>query len=127
MADALPEVWRDRLDVVDRTWAFRHIHNPESMGAAEAARRRLVVDELLRMQLALVMRKRAIERESKGVAHRVEGELVRRFHASLPYELTGAQRRAIAEIAADLAGPHPMHRLLPVSYTHLTLPTTERV
>ncbi|MFP5318032.1 MAG: ATP-dependent DNA helicase RecG [Acidimicrobiia bacterium] len=111
-ADPLPVDWRDRLDVVDRTWAFRQIHNPESMGAAQAARRRLVVDELLRMQLALVMRKRAIERESKGLRHITDGELVRRFHAQLPFVLTGAQQRAIAEIAADLAGPHPMHRLL---------------
>ena len=111
-ADPLPVEWRDRLDVVDRTWAFRQIHNPESMAAAQAARKRLVVDELLRMQLALVMRKRAIERESKGLRHTTEGELVRRFHAQLPFALTGAQQRAIAEIAADLAGPHPMHRLL---------------
>ena len=111
-ADPLPEEWRDRLDVVDRTWAFRQIHSPESMAAAQAARRRLVIDELLRMQLALVMRKRAIERESKGLAHTVDGELVRRFHRRLPFPLTGAQQRAVAEIAADLAGPHPMHRLL---------------
>ncbi len=112
MADPLPEEWRDRLDVVDRTWAFRAIHNPESMAAAQAARRRLVVDELLRLQLALVMRKRAIERESKGIRHVVGGELVRRFHEALPFPLTGAQRRAIDEIAGDLAGTHPMHRLL---------------
>jgi len=111
-ADPLPEAWRDRLDMVDRTWAFNHIHNPESMEAAYAARRRLVLDELLRMQLALVMRKRAIERESKGIRHRADGELVRRFHASLPFPLTAAQRRAIAEIGRDLEGPHPMHRLL---------------
>ena len=112
IADPLPEEWRDRLDVVDRTWAFNQIHNPESMAAKEAARRRLVVDELLRLQLALVMRKRAVERESKGIRHTVDGELVRRFHAGLPFPLTGAQHRAIAEIAADLAGAHPMHRLL---------------
>ncbi|HET7718316.1 MAG TPA: DEAD/DEAH box helicase, partial [Acidimicrobiales bacterium] len=112
MADPLPEEWRDRLDVVDRTWAFRSIHNPESMAAAQAARRRLVVDELLRLQLALVMRKRAVERESKGIRHVVDGELVRRFHGALPFPLTGAQQRAIAEIAGDLAGVHPMHRLL---------------
>jgi len=122
MADPLPVEWRDRLDVVERTWAFNQIHNPESMAAKEAARRRLVVDELLRLQLALVMRKRAIERESKGIRHVTGwadgafqgpgGELVRRFHAALPFDLTGAQRRAIAEIAADLAGVHPMHRLL---------------
>jgi ATP-dependent DNA helicase RecG len=111
-ADPLPEEWRERLDVVDRTWAFGHVHEPESMGAAQKARARLVLDELLRLQLTLVMRKRALERAAKGIDHVVEGELVRRFHEALPFALTGAQKDAMAEIAADLAGPHPMHRLL---------------
>jgi ATP-dependent DNA helicase RecG len=112
LADPLPDDWRDRLDVVDRTWAFREIHVPESMAASQAARKRLVLDELLRLQITLVMRKRAVERESKGIQHVVDGELVRRFHDALPFALTGAQQKAIAEIGADLAGPHPMHRLL---------------
>jgi ATP-dependent DNA helicase RecG len=112
LADPLPEALRARLDVADRTWAVRTIHAPDSMAEVALARRRLVLDELLRLQLALVMRKRAVERESKGIRHRVDGELVRRFHAGLPFPLTGAQQRAIAEISADLAGPHPMHRLL---------------
>ena len=111
-ADPLPVEWRDHLDVVERSWAMTHVHNPESMGAAEVARRRLVLDELLRLQLALVMRKRAVEREAKGIRHVIDGGLLPRFHDALPFPLTGAQRRAIAEIAADLAGPHPMHRLL---------------
>src|SRR5947209_6320062 len=111
-ADPLPADWRDRLDVVDRTWAFHQIHEPESMAAAQAARKRLVVDELVRLQVPLVMRKRAVERESKGIQHEIDGELVPRFHDALPFPLTGAQQKAIAEIAKDLAGPHPMHRLL---------------
>ncbi len=111
-ADPLPRDLRDRLDLVDRTWAMAHVHNPESMGAAEVARRRLVLDELLRLQLALVMRKRAVEREATGIRHTLDGELVDRFHGALPFALTGAQQRANAEIASDMAGPHPMHRLL---------------
>ncbi|MGI9080519.1 MAG: ATP-dependent DNA helicase RecG [Acidimicrobiales bacterium] len=111
-ADPLPRDWRERLDVVGRTWAMSHIHNPESIGAAETARRRLVLDELLRLQLGLVMRKRAVERDAKGIRHTVEGELVDRFHAALPFALTAAQQRANAEIGVDMAGPHPMHRLL---------------
>ncbi len=112
-ADPLPEGWLDRLDLVDRRTAFTAIHNPDSMESAKAARRRLVLDELLRMQVALVLRKRALERDAKGIRHVVEGGLlVPKFHDRLPFELTGAQRRAIAEITADLAGPHPMHRLL---------------
>jgi ATP-dependent DNA helicase RecG len=111
-ADPLPPEWRDRLDLVDRTWAFNHVHAPESMAAAQMARKRLVLDELLRLQVTLVMRKRALERDAKGIRHTADGELVRRFHDALPFPLTRGQRNAIGELEADLAGPHPMHRLL---------------
>ncbi|HET9731567.1 MAG TPA: ATP-dependent DNA helicase RecG [Acidimicrobiales bacterium] len=116
LADPLPEAWKDELDLVDRTWAMRQIHGPESMAAREAARRRLAFDELFRLQVSLVMRKRAVERESKGIRHVVdpppESDLLRMFIESLPFPLTGAQIRAVDEIRRDLAGPHPMHRLL---------------
>ncbi len=58
------------------------------------------------------MRKRAVEREAAGIRHSVDGELVDRFRDDLPFHLTAAQERAIAEIRADMSGPHPMHRLL---------------
>ena len=112
LADPLPERWRRDLDLVSRTWAFAQIHAPESMATAQVARRRLAFDELFRLQVALVLRKRALERASKGIRHQVDGELVRRFHDALPFDLTPAQAGAWEEIAADLAGPHPMHRLL---------------
>ncbi len=111
-AEPLPERWRKEVGVAGRTWAFRNIHCPESLPDAHGARKRLAFDELLRLQLALVLRKRAVEREAKGIRHVVDGDLVRRFHDKLPFALTGAQRRACEEIATDLAGPDPMHRLL---------------
>jgi ATP-dependent DNA helicase RecG len=112
LVDPLPERWRDELDLVDRTWALHQIHAPESMSAAQAARKRLAFDELFRLQLVLVMRKRALERAAQGLRHQVDGELVERFRRGLGFELTSAQVKAIAEISSDLAGPHPMHRLL---------------
>ena len=112
IADPVPVDVTDRLDLMARGQAFTSIHAPESMREKEAARRRLAFDELLRVQLVLVLRKRELERTSRGIAHEVDGELVRRFHEALPYPLTGAQRRAIAEIEVDLAAPQPMHRLL---------------
>jgi len=110
--DPVPGAVRDRYKLIERGAAMMSIHAPESMGEKEAARRRLAFDELLRVQLVLVLRKRAIERDAVGIRHLVAGELVQRFHGALGFPLTGAQRHAIGEIEADLAGPHPMHRLL---------------
>jgi ATP-dependent DNA helicase RecG len=111
-ADPLPDEWRERLELPGRDWAMHQIHGPESLADSQSARRRLAFDELLRLQLILVMRKRAVERDSAGIRHRVDGQLVARFRQALPFSLTGAQTRAIDEITADMAGPHPMHRLL---------------
>ncbi len=112
LLDPLPSHIRAELRLIDRTAAVHRIHAPESMAEAQTARTRLAFDELLRLQLTLVMRKRALEHAAKGIQHVVDGELVGRFHAALPFPLTGAQRRAIDELASDMAGPHPMHRLL---------------
>ena len=116
VVDPVPGSFRESLDLADRSWAFRHIHEPETMGDVTRARRRLAFDELLRLQTTLVMRKRAVERESKGIRHLVdppsERDLLSRFIDALPFPLTAAQRTAIDEIRVDLGGPHPMHRLL---------------
>jgi len=112
ISDPVPPGLLDRYDLTGRQEALLGIHVPETFAEKEAARRRLAFDELLRVQLVLVMRKRAFEAESRGIRHVVDGDLVRRFHQTLPYRLTGAQQRVIGEIEADLAGPHPMHRLL---------------
>ena len=112
LVDPLPAEWLDRLDLVDRGWAMNQIHHPESMAAAQAARKRLAFDELLRLQTILVLRKRTVEREATGIRHRLEGDLVSRFVTGLPFSLTAAQETAIAEIQRDLGGTHPMHRLL---------------
>ena len=112
IADPVPAAIRRRLGLIGRQEALWSIHAPETMREKEAARRRLAFDELLRVQLVLVLRKRELERSSRGIEHTIHGELVRRFHAALPYPLTAAQTRAIGEIEADLASPNPMHRLL---------------
>ena len=112
IADPVPFAVQQRLGLLDRTEALRLIHMPDTMADQARARRRLAFDELLRVQTVLVMRKRAMERESRGIRHTLDGELVPRLRAALPYELTGAQHRVIAEIERDLAAVHPMHRLL---------------
>lgn len=111
-ADPLPEPLRHRLGLVERGRAMRDIHVPQTWPAIQEARDRLVFDELLRVQLELVRRKRRTESSSVGYEQRTSGELVRRFVERLPFALTAAQLRAIAEIDADLRRPRPMHRLL---------------
>jgi len=110
--DPVSVAMRKKYKLMDRQSALVGIHVPETFAEKEMARRRLAFDELLRVQLVLVMRKRAIERDSVGIQHKTNGQLVSRFYQHLPYQLTGAQKRVIAEIESDLAGPHPMHRLL---------------
>jgi ATP-dependent DNA helicase RecG len=110
--DPVPPAVLRRLGMTDRTTAYNGIHRPETEADHFRAAHRLKFDEFLRMQVGLVARKRAFEDRRVGVTHRVDGALVEAFHARLPWALTGDQRTAIAEIAADLAAPRPMHRLL---------------
>ena len=112
LADPLPAGVVESLGFISRDEAMKQIHEPDSLESAQRARDRLAFDELLRLQMVLVLRKRAIEREAAGIRHEVEGELLDRFRGVLSFPLTSAQQRAIAEIGADMAGPHPMHRLL---------------
>jgi ATP-dependent DNA helicase RecG len=112
LEDPVPERALKEHDFPGRSWSMLQVHQPGSIGAKSAARRRLGFDELLRLQLVLVMRKRAVERACQGIAHEVGSQLVDCFRESLPFPLTGAQARAIGEIEADMARPVPMHRLL---------------
>ncbi|MBO0748438.1 MAG: ATP-dependent DNA helicase RecG, partial [Acidimicrobiaceae bacterium] len=112
LADPLPEWLRRRERLAERSRALRQTHQPDSIEATRWARHRLGFDELLRLQVILVMRKLMMERESVGIRHEVSGVLLDRFLTKLPFALTRAQDRAISAILADMAGPHPMHRLL---------------
>jgi ATP-dependent DNA helicase RecG len=111
-ADPLDDAVRRAQHLVDRTTAYTTIHRPETMDEAAMARARLTFDEFLRMQVGLVARKRAIERDRSGIEHRVDGDLTPAFLASLPFPLTEDQARVIDEIRHDMASPAPMHRLL---------------
>jgi len=110
--DPVPKEIRENYRLVDRSTAFLQIHRPGSMQEVAEARRRLVFDELLRIQLELVQRKVQLERSTKGISHNASGFLTTAFHEQLPYTLTGAQKRVIDEILTDLKKGLPMHRLL---------------
>jgi ATP-dependent DNA helicase RecG len=115
-AEPLPAGWRRRYRLLERTEAFDRIHRPSSTEQTGPARRRLAFDELFRLQLALVLRKRRLEEDARGIRHVVarpdRPTLVDRFLQGLPFEPTRAQLDVIGAIRTDLAGPLPMHRLL---------------
>ncbi|MCR9127495.1 MAG: ATP-dependent DNA helicase RecG [Rhodobacteraceae bacterium] len=94
--------------------ALRTAHAPEAPEEVRAdapARARLAYDELLAHQLTLAVA-RMQQRRKTGRETRADGRLQARVLAALPYRPTGAQTRALREIADDMAGPHRMNRLL---------------
>ena len=115
-ADPLDDGIRSDHGLIDRTAAFNGIHRPAAMEEVEPARRRLAFDELLRLQLALVLRRQRLHEDARGIVHvttRPEGHtLVEQFIGGLPFPLTAAQTRAVADLSGDLGSPLPMHRLL---------------
>src|SRR5215207_6414670 len=100
-----------RLDRTSRWEAVRQIHFPDSWEALEKARRHLVLEEFLGMQLAVGIKRRE-QQALPGEVHAGRGQLLEQMKAALPFPLTGAQKRAIAEIRQDLASTRSMNRLL---------------
>jgi len=98
-ADPLEDAVRARHALVARTNAYFGIHRPESTDDVQDARRRLTFDEFLRMQVGLVARKRAVERDQGGITHAVAGALVDRFLALLPFALTRDQEQVVRDVA----------------------------
>lgn len=110
--DSVPTELKAANGLMERDAAFAAIHFPEKLEDVTPARRRLVYDELFRLELALAMQKRHQTETSEGIAHPPNGDLVGRFLDGLPYDLTRAQDRVLGEIEVDLRQSHAMHRLL---------------
>ncbi|HAL70844.1 MAG TPA: ATP-dependent DNA helicase RecG [Verrucomicrobiales bacterium] len=93
-----------------RARAIKAVHFTETMEDLEKARRYLALEEFYGYQLRVVRRRRAVL-ESGGHAH-AAGPLAQEFEASLPFQMTGAQKRSLEEIQRDMASNAPMNRLL---------------
>ena len=118
MSETLPEELRQRLKLPALARSLKFLHNPppgtelDTLHARNhPAWRRVKFDEVLAQQLSL-RRAYLARREQGAPVLRARDNLGARLLDSLPFGLTGAQARAMAEIGADLAQPHPMHRLL---------------
>ncbi len=111
VADFLPPALRVKRGLLDLANALRRIHFPADFAARDDARRRLVYDEFLLLQLLLAERRESGKRLAGITFADVETPL-REFAAALPFTLTGAQARVLAEVAADMHDGRPMNRLV---------------
>jgi len=94
-----------------RIEAFREVHFPGEVEHAEAARRYFAKEEFFLQQLRVVWRRLQNERTNGRVLGK-KTTLLKEFYQSLPFDLTGAQKRSVKEIIADMRAGHPMNRLL---------------
>jgi ATP-dependent DNA helicase RecG len=115
-ADKLDEVFPDeylrRHDLWPLSRALPQVHFPSDQESLDRARRRLVYQELFILQLALAVRRQQQHDQRKAPSLLATARIDARIHRLFPFELTTGQKQAIAEIAADMAGPRPMNRLL---------------
>ena len=112
VAEILPEETRRRQGLMPLPEALPSYHYPADNGMRDAARRRLVFDELFVTQLALLSRKQRWQEQNTGTPIPANREVLDAFVGALPFSLTGAQQRCLEEVLRDMAGPRPMARLL---------------
>ena len=112
ITDYLPESIRTAHAYPTLQQALVQLHRPVDLESAERARERLTFDEAFLLQSLLVLRRNELKKLNTVSRKVIKGGILQAFDESLPFELTGGQRQVSAEIEADLALAHPMHRLL---------------
>jgi ATP-dependent DNA helicase RecG len=111
-ADAVPRAITEGATLPTLMQAIDAMHRPQTLKDAERGRRRLAFDELFFLQLLHAQVRRSRLQADPGTAMRRTDELIGGLYRTLPFELTGAQTRAIAEIFADMTSERRMNRLL---------------
>ena len=118
LVSAIPSYILRRHNLMELNAAIKRVHLPESdddflafTSGRSSAYRTIIFDEFFFLGLGLALRKRGV-RVEKGIAFRTTGKVRDRLIKSLPFCLTGAQRRIIAEIEEDMKSPYPMNRLV---------------
>lgn len=110
--EPLPDAVRTGEDLIGFAQALRWIHRPDDHRQLGAARKRLKYDEAFVTQAVLARRRAALRADPATPRPGRADGLLAAFDARLPFTLTDGQRQVGEEIAAELAAPHPMHRLL---------------
>jgi ATP-dependent DNA helicase RecG len=110
--DPLPAELRKRMGLLGLEPALRAIHMPDGWDQVTAARKRLKWDEALAVQLALSLRRYSSAVRPAPACPPKPGGILDAFDQRLPFQLTAGQQEVGTAIADDLAGSHPMNRLL---------------
>ncbi len=116
-ADEIEEVLTDRIkssnSLLNHKKALLRLHYPTREVNEETARQTLAFEELFYLQLIMALRKKSIESVERGISFEKAGERLEKLYKELlGFELTGAQKKVIKEIRADMKSPKPMNRLL---------------
>lgn len=112
VTETLPDYVMREKGLVPLNYALRNIHFPQDQNALAKAEYRLKFEELFFLQLSLLRQKYVRSRNEKGIPMPNVGEAFNKCYASLPYSLTGAQKRVIREIREDMRSGRQMNRLL---------------
>ncbi len=110
--DILPQYLKEKYNLLDKKTAIEQIHFPENQELLEKARFSLIFEELFIIQLKMVRLRNENNKHSALALTIKKDGLVQKFIDSLPFELTGGQKRAVNEILNDLNSEKPMARLL---------------
>lgn len=111
--NVIPDFMREKIGLLDKKAAVEQIHFPESQELLEQARFSLIFEELFLIQLKMVRIREQNSHNHSALALKIkEKGLVKKFIDNLPFELTGAQKKAVNEILNDLNSDVPMARLL---------------
>ena len=111
LEETLPEYLLKEYNLLKREESIKKIHFPEQFEDYSLARKRLVFEELLTMQLALLELKNNYSSDTKGIEFSKEAKMSDVIN-KLPFNLTKAQLRVLEEIDSDMESEVPMNRLL---------------
>jgi len=109
--DPLPDHLRQEYRLMDLATALQQVHFPDDEASKQAARRRLSFDEFLYIQIGVLQHRNELK-GATAPALAIDEGLFKEYAASLPFPLTGAQKRVLDEVAADLQRNVPMTRLV---------------
>lgn len=113
IVNVVPDYIREKYHLLDKKVAVEQIHFPDSLDMLEKARFSLIFEELFLVQLKLAIIREKNRTENKSLPLQIKRDgLVMKFIEGLPFELTGAQKRAVNEILNDMNSTEPMQRLL---------------